>query len=702
MASPKRGARASKRASEPVPTDDPVVASVVARAREVPEREPFCVVFESWLSAPARLRPGSYFAFADLLARRIEAPEWLPFVFEVLPRLDEARVIDVLTLGSVLVAGEHRNWLGGERFDPEPVGRDLVRRRHRGVILESFAAIAPYVSDPSEEVRARLAFLLAWLGDEGRSLALPLLQTLAADAEPAPRATALVALAMHRETDLLGPALADEPAVDPRVRLCAAIAASWASMTDAAIDVLESALTRAPVLWPALPFNNGALTDWAMLRYGASCGRDAARATPRFVAALEVKGAPVAAIIAAACAGWTPGAPYTELQRGVVAKIIETPTLQTASCMGALQQARVLPAMGWGALPQLFDELRARFELPRPPPTTGPTTLVTVEGETRFAQHWWADFASRPRADGARIAAAIAESLTTAELVELLLRSAQEFDGTGLLPERWSPVAYDVAAPTGFTVRDRALEGPGDGWADSVRAWIAAREREGWLLEGLWWYTADVTVDLFDLSGRWLQLQCGHDWNQGNPDYSRTTGQLRARHRLTPLVARAARARDPAAFDQALEAELDKAIAPNVSARWVGARAAQLALYAVAGTADEPPSFYDRGLCYWQRYSPYVTPIFVAYSRIVSAPRREAIALTCATESPSPLPAFYAVAATPAVLEAILPKLRSAQQSWDDYVVRERRQWARVLGDDVAEDLVRRVTEGLPKKKRRR
>jgi hypothetical protein len=701
MAAPKRGARASKRASEPVPTDDPVVAAVVARAREVAEREAFCVVFESWLSAPARLRPGVYFAFADVLARRAEAPEWLPFVFEVLPRLDEGRVIDVLTLSAVLVAGEHRNWLGGERFDPEPVARDLVRRRHRAVIIASFAALAPFVSDPSDAVRARLAFLLAWLGDEARSLALPVLRTLAADAEPAPRATALVALAMHGETDAIEAVLSDA-AVDPRVRVCAAIAASWSSETDASIDVLESALTSAPVQWPALPFNNGALTDWALLRYGASRRRDPARATRKLVAALEVQGAPVAAIVAAACAGWTPGAPYTELQRGVVAKILETPALQSTSCMGALQQAQVLPVVQWAATVPLFDELRERFGLPRPPPTKGPTTLVTIDGETRYAQHWWADFASKPRADGARIAAAIAGSLTTAEVVELLLRSAQEFDGTGLLAERWSLVAYDVEAPRGFTARDRALTGPGDGWAESVREWIAAREREGWLLEGLWWYTADVTVDLFDLNGRWLQLQCGHDWNQGNPDFSKTTGQLRARHRLTPLVARAARARDPEAFDRAVREAVDAAMAPTVSARWVGARAALLALYACVGTADEPPAFYDRALCDWQQSSPYVTAILVAYARIVSAPRREAIALTCATESWSPLAALYAVAPTPAVLEAILPKLRAAQQSWDEYASRERRQWARVLGDEVTEELVRRVTDALPKPKRRR
>lgn len=677
MATTKKG----KKAGELVPTDDPAVSALWERESESMQdtlRRPL----NEWISCKLRSVERASNWLRAAIQQDIDSYRALPLMLDLLPMLDEARVIDALWAIGFWITGDHRNWIDTARFDDRVIDRDSVRRSCRASVLARLDAIIALAADPADAIRARAAFLLGWLGPTARERAVVALRACCSDRAEVVRGSAVISLAMHgeRESSLL-----DDP--DARVRLCAAIAASWSEPSERARAILEAALDEPMLQWSALAFNEGALSACAILRYAIITREQPERMQARFVAALRSALGPalVPSVIAAAFWRYAEQSAPSAMQRAVAAVIVERVELHNPA-VPALRVARAIPMASFETVDVLIDGLRASFGLPRPPPTVGSRTTVTVRGRGSFAQHWMADFAVAPQPElAAEIAGEIAMALTVDELVELLSRWSQDIDGSALSYARVASVAYEVALPEGVERRDGRLVRRPEEWAVAHRAWCADREREGWLSLLSWWSGEEVVTRWFDLRGRSLEVTFGHEWNSGNPIRTEARVVVAARHRLTPLVARAARAKDPSAFDAVMEAQ----IAANArSGSWNANRATQIAIEAFAGTGEAPPAYFDGVAALMQRTWTYVTGALVPYARLLPADRREALAITCATQTNYALPLLYELAPTQAVLDAISPALKRALLDWPKYIELYRSTWERALGADGAARII--------------
>jgi hypothetical protein len=686
---------AKRTAAEPVPLDDPAVEALVARAASLGDSM-FAPVLRTWLSANSRQRDSFFAALQQWLVRETSAAATVPLLFELLPLVDEPRVLQLLTTFVAMFAGDHRNWLGATRFDAERVvAGDAVRAANHRALVAMLPALAPLAVDRSPDVRARFAFVAAWLGEDARDTVVSLLAAQCRDPEPVVRAHAVVALSMHEQRATLD-ALRSDP--DERVRCCAAIAASSNGGDEAALDALEPWIAAESAPWPELAFNNGALSEWAAQRCGAMYTRFQDRVGPALLGALSSKTAPV---VRAAFAGWERGAEFTALQRAVVARVIADEAMQTIACIQELREAGLVSNQPGITTADLFDELRARFDLPRPPPLFGPKALVSVDDTAKYAQHWLADYALDPQPDrAALIARAIAETIETDALVELLLRFSVDLDGSVLPFERVADRSYDVAPLPGFERAGERWIGAPEQWPQRVRDWIAEREREGWLVAELGWLGFDARFALFDLRGRHLLMQVGHEWTMDGPNYSQTRALVWPRHRLTPLVARAARERDSAAFDAVIARWLETGKKP--AERWVSGRVARLAVELFAGTSAEPPALYDEALRRAQVDWGGLLSHTLAYGAVLSDARREALALSIAAETRTLLPQLYALSRSRAVFDALAPRLREQGAAWAAWPESQRRSWAMVMGDEAADELVQASSEGAPRRRTKR
>ncbi|MFO0558722.1 MAG: HEAT repeat domain-containing protein [Polyangiales bacterium] len=681
MATSKKGSSSKvSRRAELVPIDDAAVRALFDRAVAAVGDETFTGAFSTWFSARERELARSYLWLQRWLNETLGASRAVPFVIESLALLDEQRVLQALGALTTALVGDHRNWLAPARFDPDVyVRNDSERAARRRALIESLEALIALTKDRSERVRAGAAFALAWLGEPARERVVPALRALLEDREPAARAAAVVALAMHRDGAGVASLMDDE---DPRVRLCAAIAESLEVSSERGRATLESALTSDEVAWPDLLFNDGALSRWAILRYGAACRGEPERLKTRLVAALSdpVRASFVDAIVLASSAGWTPDQPFTAAQRAVVAVLVERPALQNAA-IDPLRRAGLITYADYVTTDVIIDGLRARLGIARPPPAFGSQAKVTVRGRTDYAQHVWAEYATSPEPEFAlEIAAEIASAIALDDVVDLLMRRAQDIDGSTLPYSRVASVAFEVALPEGVERRGERLVRRPEEWHLAHRDWCREREREGWLQLTSWWSGEEVITRWFDLGARSLEVSFGHDWNAGNPIFTEARALVSARHRLTPLVARAARARDRAAFDRALESFIEKSPANN----WNTMRAMSVAIELFAGTGEAPGVLFDRYAILAQRSWTYVVATLLPYARLLPAERREELAVACAAQSDFALPLLYELAPIERVLEALTPALRRAVTNWSDYASRERRRWVRALGEEGA------------------
>lgn len=678
MAVRNKGPR-SKKPREPVPTDDPTIFAQwerVGPTLDAALRPPFT----QWIGSNTSglVRASTWLRAA--VAQQPWSDRALELMLDLLPMLDDERALDALWCVGFWLTGEHRNWLNQPRFDAGELYRDGARSRCRDAVVAKLDAILAAASDRYDVVRARALFVLGWLGEAERARALPVLRARCADPDAVVRAAAVVALAMHGER--IG-ALGDDE--DARVRLCATIAESWIEATDEVRASLRAAIDGEDVQWPQLPFNDGAIRAWAIIRYGV-----AARAQPAQLEAalLEVLRGPsaeqsVGAVIAAAFIGYGAGAEPTATQRAVVRAVVHREALYAAA-IAPLQAARLIPVGGYETIDVSIDGLRARFGIERPPPSFGSLERVTVRDRSTYAQHWMAEFAVAPEPDlAAEIADQIARTLTIDALLELTLMRSIDVDGTNLPYDRVRAAAYPVALPNGTVERDgRLVHGP-ERWPEDHRRWCADRASEGWLMVGSWWSGEEVITRWFDLRGRWLEVFFGHEWNGGNPIRSEARVVVNARHRLTPLVLRAARARAPQALDAAMRSLVD---APNGGQHsW---RVVQAAIELFSASDEAPPAWLDAQALALQRSWAYVTAVIAPYARLLPTERREALAIAMATQSSYALPLLYELAPSERTLDAILPAIRQSIRNWPDYVTRSRALWERALGLDAAERIV--------------
>lgn len=696
-----------KKNKERVPTDDPQVVAIIEKveALEVPALKQ---TFRSWLDAPERKIDWGFPYVANACAQDVRGPEIAPHLIACVALVDEQRALALLSLLVRMIAGEHQRWLEVRAFDVERVVEDRVCRDNQSVIAASFDALAAFVSDPSPDVRARIAFVLPWLGTATRTKAIERLRALVSDRDPCVRASAVVSLGLLGDRDSIVPTSTLFSDEDERVRLAAAIAVTYVTrdVSEAVLALLEGAFVKPPPPWTSFAFMNGQLSAWAVQRYGLAGAADEARSARVYEAMLA--GDSVGALVPAAVAGlfieYTRGAALTAAQRAVAAKIVGDPAMQTPLVTQALRARQLVGDPQFTVTGATIDEFRARVGLPRPPPAAGPLELVSVPSIARPAQpaqHWLADFSIAPNADEAEpIARAIASTIPTDKLVEFFIRWGPDFDGTNLPRERTAALEFEVPLPSGITLRDGRLIGEAEGWPDRFRVWLAEREAEGWIPTNIWWYGVQVDLSLIDRVGRWFTLAYGHDWNSGNPDYTYVRATPRARHRLTPLVARAARDRDPAEFDRVFDATLDAVTAKGSRDLWIVSRMAWLAVEVFALSGVVPPPMYDRAVQVAQRVWTYAIGPFRAYTRLLPAERREALVLTCVSEQTFALIDFYGACPTPAVFEALAQKMKQNGSYWTGAADRVARWWAYGLGEEAAAAFVAEIPKPAPKKRR--
>jgi hypothetical protein len=695
---------ATKKRKEPTPIDDRRVVALVERvtALEIPGIGP---MFRSWFSATERQRPQVSAALGAAIVNAVRGPEIVSFLIESIGLVDEPRVLDALTILVRMIAGDHRRWLLAETFDPDAIIEDRVTSANRAAALLCFDAIVSYTKDPSAEVRARVAFVLVWFGRDVRSRSIETLVTLVDDRTPEVRANAIVSLALLGERSRVASLLSDG---DERVRLAAAIAASYGAdgaLKDRVISTLEDAVVSPQVLWRSFAFYDGDIASFAVQRFGRLGAAFDDRVASRLSALLEGRSGPAlaGAAVLAAFAGYTPGAALTRAQREVATKIIATESLQTPAVLDALREFRLVTAGQYVTIDVMLDECRERLGLPRPPPTLGPREIVALPESAlpaRHAQHWLADFALQPMPErAASIAEAIANTVAPDALFEFLTMQAADWDGTELPRARTDGVQFEVPLPEGLSPRGDLYAGPPEQWPTRFRVWLEDREREGWLLSRLWWYGVSVQAELFDLRGRRIELDFGHDWNAGNPTLTEVRALVRTRHRLTPLVARAARARDPAGFDRAMEATLEVIVAGGRREAWRAGFLLSIAIEVFAGAAEPPPALYDRALRLAQQGWSYVIAPFVPYARLLPRERVEALALECATDNDQPLFLLCAFARTRAVFDAIVARARAQVAAGLNYSETDRARWAWVMGDEAADALLAAVRAGRAKRR---
>lgn len=682
MATSKKGAK-PKRAVEPVPTDDPTIAArwASASASVAPNvRAPI----EQWIRSPSGGLARASQWLRSAIAQEPPSEATLALMLDLLPRLDEDRALDALFCVGYGLTGDHRNWLDGPRFDDDALYRDSARARCCAVVMERIDTVIAAANERFALLRAQALFTLGWLGAPARDRAVPVLQARCSDLDAVVRAAAVVALAMHGARTK---ALDGEE--DRRVRLCATIAESWVDASGAVIDALEAVVGApsedAEVRWPEMPFNNGAIGAWAILRCGVVMQSQPARLTATMERALASPSAQrsIGAIVAAAFVGYAPDRAPTACQRAVASALIARAELQQAAIV-PLQAARVVPMGTFETVDALIDGLRARMGIERPPPSFGSKARVAVRDRSMFAQHWMAEFAVAPEPDLAQeISTQIARALSTSELIELALLRSMDIDGSALSYDRVRSVAYPVALPEGAIEREGRIVRAPEGWPDAHRRWCADRVREGWWMVGSWWTGEEVITRWFDLRGRSLEVFFGHEWNRGDPIRTEARVVINARHRLAPLVLRAGRARDPMAFDDAIEALLRGPTGAQQSARVV-----QAALEVFSGTDEAPPESVDSAAVLFQRSWSYVCATIAPYARLLPEARREALAIECARSTNFALPLLYELAPTERVLEAIVPAMRQAIANWPEYVERSRASWERALGADATARIV--------------
>lgn len=702
MAKAKTG---SKKPKERVPTDDPQVLALVERVEALGVAT-MDARYRSWLSAPERQQAPTFALVAVTCAQAVRGPELVPPLIETIALVDEPRVLAVLGLLVRMIAGDHRRWLNGATFDNAAIVADSVCRANQSAAVASFDTLSALARDPSSDIRAQLAFVLPWLGPLARDRSIELLRALAGDRASSVRRNAIVALGLLGDRARIDALFADE---DEGVRVAAAIAATFvpeAAMDERVLSTLETLLVRPLGPFATFTFANGDLSGWAIQRYGRLSTQFDERAAERFDALLSGPTGPLfsGAAIRAVFSQYVRGTTLTRTQRVIASKYLSVPTLRTPESLIAMREVGLTSGPQYVPVALLIDEFRDRVGLPRPPPESGPLELVTLpdsELAPRYAQHWLADFAVAPMpAQAEAIAEAIAHTISTEALVELLVRGARDWDGTDLPRERTDAIAFDVPLPEGLELRDGKYVGPADGWPDRFRVWLAAREAEGWLLSGLWWYGVQVQATLFDRIGRQFVLDYGHEWNSGNPDLASIRATPRATHRLTPLVARAARARDAEAFDRAMASRLDAWTSKGTIEQWLAYRVSQLAIEIFAQTGEAPPALYDRAVQWAQKNWTYVIAAFGAYARLLPPERREALALACARESTMRLPLLAAFANTPAVIELLTEQFANDPSDWSSYLPKMREQWAWVLDEEVIEKFAAAVVRRRAPKRR--